>query len=68
MNGVLWVTGIAAALLLAWWASLAFWPWKDCPRCTAGKVYAPGNSTAFRDCPRCGGTRRVRRPGAGKER
>ena len=66
VTAVLWVMGIVAAASLWWWWSLWKYPLKRCPACAGeGRIFAPGRE-ARRVCGRCGGTREVRRWGAGK--
>lgn len=51
-----------AACLLAWYAGVRLYPWRDCPRCGGGRRIRSG--VAHRDCGRCGASGRVRRLGA----
>jgi len=53
---------VAVALLAAYWAACAFWPYLSCKRCGgSGKLRNPFSGRGWRTCPRCTGKgRRVR--------
>lgn len=65
MDQVIGLVVVVLLLIGLWQLHVHFYPWKDCPRCSAKKRNY--SLRAHRDCGRCGSTGRVRRIGAPRE-